>query len=389
MFNKVGLFALELTNYCNLDCTFCANRLMNRPKGFMDLSIAKRLIEEVKISGFCDAIATNVMGEPLLYPHLPELLEFAKGKKIPLTVITNGQALDGDIGKILLSSLIKTICISVQSHDQKSFEFKGRGGDYETYKKKLEDFIRLKYILKSKPNVGLHFMSTGSRPTRNFRILHTPSDFKELSDTWLSFARRLNEELHLKFSVPNELFPGSNRLLPGFYVSILRDYQTWSGDVCENDFIVTPRKSTCFCPFTQFVVLWNGDTTLCCIDYNGDLVYDNVRNKSISEVFNSDKIQKIRTEFLNLEEMPKKCQRCQGSLQARDVNLGNPEIVFPSGFFSSMRHAKNLFKQLLDEGSLLKFALNRIFTRTSFYKKWQRNKWERLNCQGVKKTSGQ
>ena len=39
-----GLFQVELTNYCNIDCTMCARSAgLKRPIGHMDLELSKKL----------------------------------------------------------------------------------------------------------------------------------------------------------------------------------------------------------------------------------------------------------------------------------------------------------------------------------------------------------
>ena len=57
---------IEITNICNLNCSFCSNN--KREKKFMSVSDFSHIIDEVK--KYTDYIYLHVKGEPLLNPNL-------------------------------------------------------------------------------------------------------------------------------------------------------------------------------------------------------------------------------------------------------------------------------------------------------------------------------
>jgi MoaA/NifB/PqqE/SkfB family radical SAM enzyme len=57
---------VEITNICNLNCSFCNNN--KREKKFMNVSDFSHIIDEVK--KYTDYIYLHVKGEPLLNPNL-------------------------------------------------------------------------------------------------------------------------------------------------------------------------------------------------------------------------------------------------------------------------------------------------------------------------------
>jgi len=59
---------IELTNVCDFNCLFCPKALMNRPPGYMDAALAKRVIDEIGENGLCKKITFHVMGEPTSHP---------------------------------------------------------------------------------------------------------------------------------------------------------------------------------------------------------------------------------------------------------------------------------------------------------------------------------
>ena len=70
MFKKVYV---EITNNCNLDCSFCIKN--KRDKKFISLDEFKILLN--KLDGYTKYLYFHVMGEPLLHPDINKLIELA------------------------------------------------------------------------------------------------------------------------------------------------------------------------------------------------------------------------------------------------------------------------------------------------------------------------
>jgi len=319
---------------------------MSRKKGFMDLKLAKRLLKEAKETRFCYEIVTNVMGEPLLYKHLFKLLKFAKNIDQKISVVTNGENLNIDISSKLLECSPWMVGVSYHCHDAESFKFKNsKSNNYENYKKNILELIELKYKLKSKTLVGLNIMSTTKMPNEKFKILDNYQDYKTFENEWISLAKKVKKKFNIKWHIPDFLYSGTNMLLPGFWINLKQGYHTWGGNILPSGTKVVPcMKNICLNPFSQFNILWNGDLTLCCIDYNGDLVYDNIRGKSIIEAFNSDRINDIRKNFINKENLHKKCLNCFGDIVNVDGSGFNSDKIFPK--FSVSQNCQMFYFQL-------------------------------------------
>lgn len=312
---KVSFFSLELTNICNLDCDFCANRIMTRKKGTMDLGLAKRIIKEVKQTGFCHEITTNVMGEPLLYKDIFVLLRYARELKQNIVLITNGEKLDKETALRLFEYPPAEFSISYHSGCEKSYRHKNSPSSYEQYRNKIFDFVELKYKLKSEIPIYLQVISTYNMPHDKFSILGDEQELRLFYKEWNDFAKRIKKKYKISCHTPDAIYPGANMLLPGFYINLYFFYHLWLKDLLPSGAKVIPsQNSTCQWPFVQCNVLYNGDLTLCCTDYNGDVVYDNIRDKSIIEAFNSDKAIEIRKNLAAARNIPEKCAYCSGKL---------------------------------------------------------------------------
>ena len=68
---------IEVNTSCNLRCPMCFQSSFKIPQLEMKPEIVKALIDEGVEHGLC-AIKLNYRGEPLLYTHLIEIIEYAK-----------------------------------------------------------------------------------------------------------------------------------------------------------------------------------------------------------------------------------------------------------------------------------------------------------------------
>ena len=86
----------ELTNFCNLKCPVCPTGLgaLNRKPQVMDVDLFRRVIEEV--GPYLLTASLWGWGEPLLHPHLSEILKAIGKYPVATFLSTNGQNLDDD-----------------------------------------------------------------------------------------------------------------------------------------------------------------------------------------------------------------------------------------------------------------------------------------------------
>ena len=107
---------LEITNVCNLDCTFChktarAKKLMSAQE--FDLLIGK-------LAGKAKYLYFHLMGEPTLHPLLPHFIRTARDKGFLPMITTNGSLLR-EKGEALLSALLTPHKALAELQDQGRF----------------------------------------------------------------------------------------------------------------------------------------------------------------------------------------------------------------------------------------------------------------------------
>lgn len=142
---------LEFTNYCNFQCTHCHRYIVNkkRPAGELDVGLFKRIIDELsdypatilKIGGW---------GEPAMHPNFKEMLKYSADKKIRTFIFTNGTIFKTHSFSDLLDLTKTVIVISVDGHDQDSYELIRVGGNYQELRNKIKKFYQFRNKNKRK-----------------------------------------------------------------------------------------------------------------------------------------------------------------------------------------------------------------------------------------------
>ena len=81
---------IEVTDICNLNCPGCFRK--NGYEGHRPLDTVKKEILQSKIMTNCRRISISG-GEPLLYPHLKEVVRFIREQNLDSIILTNGDNL--------------------------------------------------------------------------------------------------------------------------------------------------------------------------------------------------------------------------------------------------------------------------------------------------------
>lgn len=114
--NLMGKGVIVLTYACNLKCSFCyaASEVFDRP-GTMSLAEGKRSVDFLASIGIQSF--TLLGGEPTVYKHLVELVEYSRQKNMGPWVVTNGtQICEEDYAQRLIDAGLKGGCISLHGH---------------------------------------------------------------------------------------------------------------------------------------------------------------------------------------------------------------------------------------------------------------------------------
>ncbi|HCU69902.1 MAG TPA: radical SAM protein, partial [Desulfomicrobium sp.] len=102
---------VEITNVCNLRCRFCPGT--QRAAAFMEPAFFGRVLEQV--APLTRQICLHVLGEPLLHPQFPEIMERCSEAGIEVNLTTNGVLLDRRADLLLTAPALRQVNFSLQA----------------------------------------------------------------------------------------------------------------------------------------------------------------------------------------------------------------------------------------------------------------------------------
>ena len=109
---------LYINYQCNSNCIHCYTLSSPREKTEMSLVTAKLAIDQMVNANVFYSVILG--GEPLLHPHLLEILDYAISQNIIIGISTNGTLIDQDTAKNL-SERCEEIQVSLHASNQESY----------------------------------------------------------------------------------------------------------------------------------------------------------------------------------------------------------------------------------------------------------------------------
>ena len=106
---------IEITNNCNLNCSFCSK--VNREKRYMTVEKYKEILSKIK--DYTNYIYLHVKGEPLLHPNIIEMIELADNYNLKVNLTTNGVLFNEYAKELGKCSNLNKINFSLHSENNK------------------------------------------------------------------------------------------------------------------------------------------------------------------------------------------------------------------------------------------------------------------------------
>ena len=196
---------IKPTNTCNHKCVYCSyvpdnNCPVSELINFKD-RIPKQKMLEI-LDDFKDigvkAITYSGGGEPLIYPHIAETMKKTLDNGIELSIITNGQELNGEKAEILGES--KWVRISASESDAKTFA-ETRKRPESWFRELIENIENFSRTKNPDCEFGINFVVHEG----NFdKIYDSIKHFKELGTdhikiTPCQYPRTLKQKLFSKY----------------------------------------------------------------------------------------------------------------------------------------------------------------------------------------------
>ena len=277
---------IELSGVCNLRCSLCfQNGLIDGPLGLMDVDLYKKIIDDSVTNGLC-AIKLQNRGESFLHPHIFECIRYAKDQNVlDVQITTNATLLDDKNIEGIINSGLDCIIFSVDSHHENSYSEKNRQRQYLSIDNAIKSLMTLRNHYKKK------------HPWVRIQSSIHQSDPKTIQKV----------KTHL-----NQRFPDADLIVVN-RIHNFRDDTDAFPDLNINYYL-----DPCAHLMQRLAILWDGEVTTCCGDYNNKFKLGNLKDTSIQRIWLSNKMMKFREiHKTNQRRTMPICKHCQASLTAK------------------------------------------------------------------------
>lgn len=260
MFKKIYI---EITNICNLKCSFCA--FNNREKKFMTFNNFKKVLSKIK--GFTDYIYLHVMGEPLLHPKINQFIDYAVNEGFKVNITTNGYL----IKKIENNINVRQVNISLHSFNRKN------GVNIDEYLGNIFNVVR------RLANHGTYV---------KYR-LWVNCDDKDIILDKLKKQYNLND-IKDKQKLDNNIY---------FEVEKSFIWPNYDNDYYNED-------GSCMGLRNHIGILVDGTIVPCCLDNEGKIKLGNIYKNDINDIISSELFQLLKKGFCNNKKINELCRHC-------------------------------------------------------------------------------
>jgi MoaA/NifB/PqqE/SkfB family radical SAM enzyme len=287
-----SVFMVEPTNVCNGTCPLCpiGVDIDDRKRGFMEYDTFVGLVDEIK--DHAKLIIMNFAGEPLLHPRIGDLVAYAEQNGIATIIGTSGTL---DKSEELISSGVSEILYSLDGASAETYHQYRNYRDrtpFETVVDNLQKLVDKKRKMRAdKTKIVLQFVV--------FR--HNEHEVDAIFD----LGKKIGvDTIDLKPVCLNDFFGGGmSDIIDRYLPESQRHY------IHKRDGYILRKPPICSFVFHEAEVLWNGDVTICCFDYDGDYVVGNIiEDGGFANVWKSAGFREIRKKIIKSEL--KLCRQC-------------------------------------------------------------------------------
>ncbi len=261
---------IETVALCNARCTMCTSRNCRRETRLMtDELFAKIVGELAPHSNGIKRITIQGLGEPLLDKQLETRIRMLKDAGAALVAFaTNGSLMNAKRAAAILDCGVDEVTFSVDGITRETYEGIRIGLKFDEVMANIEQFVHLRNRIKAKTVIRIRWTAQQAN-----------------HDELQGFNRFWNKRLG----------PGDTA-----YAKIIH---TW-GNTAEYDELPDnydfERLNRQPCPslWTSLIIFSDGQIPLCCSDFNARICLGDVKRQTITDVWNSPILARIREKHL-------------------------------------------------------------------------------------------
>lgn len=288
---------IEPVGLCNFRCIHCPTGNIPNKRPIMRPERFSMILEQFAEKNFIpNVVVLYHGGEPLLNKNIAQYLCQLKEFGVARTVInTNASLLTEERSEELIDAGLDVLKVSFDGESAEESNNIRRNGNFISDASNLKTFYK---IYKSRGKQNIRILLSNVRLVNTDEILSTVKDGGYPPwDIKLSIPEFLKQYFsdcpEIEFqSVPAMVWPG----FPATQEFEILELPHQNPDTCES-------------VFETVTIMSNGNVVACCYDLPGEIVFGNVFENSIFDIWTSEKYINFRKSFSNHQytDMCKKC----------------------------------------------------------------------------------
>ena len=263
---------IEITNICNLDCSFCVRT--KKKKREMTIEEFKIVIDKIK--DYTDYVYLHVQGEPLLHSHFKELLDICSNNNIKVNLTTNGTMLSKYIDVLNDCKTLRQINISLHS-DNKIEDYYDM--IFKTCKK-LSSHIYISYRIWNLNSLAV---------TPEIKII--VNKLKKYYNISTEVGEKIINDKSIKIDI-NTFVDKDN----------LFNWPVYNNDISTDGY--------CYGLKTHIGILSDGTVVPCCLDKDGEIELGNIFKEDLNEILEKEFSKNIIKGFNDGKAIHLLCKKC-------------------------------------------------------------------------------
>lgn len=304
-----GRVAVEVTNACNLKCRLCPTwQHMKRKRGFMKLENFRKMIDD-NVS-FFKRINMIFAGEPLVNKDVFKMIKYAEEKNIEVLLSTNTTLFNDSNMEELFNSGLSYLIVCLDGATKKTHEQYRQGSDFEEIKENIKKICEIREKRKfKKPYIVLQFLVMKQNEHEIGKIIKIAQELgvDKIDLKSLSLGSFVN--IDRKIELAKENLPENDK---------------YSRFTFKNNILEQKSKPKICSWMRQTVILWNGDISMCCYDFDGELIVGNIfKDGGFKKMLKSKKYKKYRK--MAIQRKHKLCRSCNFSAEAVKTIIFKPK----------------------------------------------------------------
>ena len=290
---------VQTQSFCNGRCIICPYSSMNKEleQGSMEWGLFEKIASELQSATQLSMVGFALQNEPLLDRRLFDWIRHIKSicPDKNCTITTNGEQLDRFSTEEVKQSEVDRIVISLNAESKEMYDRTNIGLDFDKVMKNVSNLLA-DHSLRPKVELSFALTEENSREVRSAVRYWKARGVRTRVMRITNRAGSLVDYEDIRLKNDSEGIPRHRRI--------------WRRGMSSLRGVLG-----CEIPFHRMDILFNGETIMCCQDWNRAVTVGNVATASIKEIWNSSEMNEIRRLILRKRyEQIASCKECSMAL---------------------------------------------------------------------------